>query len=244
MSLTEEAEKRLEVIREFSHLGSGFQIALKDLEIRGAGNILGAEQSGCIAAVGFDLYCQILKEAVEEKRGIRRERKIDPPIIELPVDAFIPEDYISDSRVKLEMYRKIAEIEKIEDIQGVIDEFKDRFGNLPENLLNLFEVLKIKLLSWDLGAPYIKDIQGKVQILIPGEQNFPLRRVQNIFEQTGVTSYFYKSILALENLYGQTKKSLIPKSEEKDPPSVWLPKLQKILQMLIKWTKKKNKPGV
>jgi transcription-repair coupling factor (superfamily II helicase) len=192
MSISEDAQKRLEVIKEFSHLGAGFQLAMKDLEIRGAGNILGAEQSGCIAAVGFDLYCQILKEAVEEKRGIKRERKIDPPVVDLPLNAYIPEDYITNAQVKLEMYRKIADIDKIGKIDELKEEFRDRFGKIPLPLEHLFEAVKIKLLAWDIGAPSIKDVQGKVQILIPGMIDLPLKQVQKLYEKSGVSSYFYQ----------------------------------------------------
>jgi transcription-repair coupling factor (superfamily II helicase) len=234
MSISEDAQKRLEVIKEFSHLGAGFQLAMKDLEIRGAGNILGAEQSGCIAAVGFDLYCQILKEAVEERRGIKRERKIDPPVVDLPLNAYIPEDYITNAQVKLEMYRKIADIDKIGKIDELKEEFRDRFGKIPLPLEHLFEAVKIKILAWDIGAPSIKDVQGKVQILIPGMIDLPLKQVQKLYEKSGVSSYFYRSVLTIEDLFGKPdKKSFITGSQEKDPPRTWIPKLVKFLEALM-----------
>lgn len=235
--LTEDAMKRLEVIRDFTHFGAGFQIAMKDLEIRGAGNILGAEQSGCIAAVGFDLYCQLLREAVDEKRGIPHERKLESPIIDLPVDAFIPEDYISDSNVKLQMYRKISQINKEALIKDIMAEFKDRFGPLPKTVENLLEVLKIKLLAWDLGAPYIKEIKGEVHILLPGVKNIPLKRIQNLFEKSGLAARFYKSILVVENLFKTDTKMLTPQTHY-GKPQEWLPKLQKFLAALYELKRK------
>lgn len=231
-SLTEEAQKRLEVIREFTHLGAGYQIALKDLEIRGAGNILGAEQSGYIAAVGFDLYCQLLREAVEEKRGIIRQRKIDPPRVDLPVDTYIPKTYISSAPVKMEMYRKISGVDKIEDIPELVGEFRDRFGPLPPPLMRLIDLLKIKLLAWDLGAPYVKEVKGKVHILLPGVKKFPLKRIQRIYEKTGVASHFHRALLILDDLLGKKKKTLGAEMEMV-PPDQWIPKLETILKYLL-----------
>jgi len=224
IKLTEEAEKRLEVIKEFTHLGSGFQIAMKDLEIRGAGNLLGIEQSGYIAAVGFDLYCQLLKEAVDEERGIKRERKIEPPVIDLPIDTYIPETYIADAGVKLEMYRKISKIDKIDDIGKIVDELRDRFGPLPKEVKNLLEILKIKLLAWDMGIPSIKEMQKDIHILMPTVRQFSMRRVQNIYEKMGLITHFNRQVLVVTNLFGKKKKSLLPDKNYGDPGE-WVPKL-------------------
>lgn len=231
IKLSEEAEKRLEVIKEFTHLGSGFQIAMKDLEIRGAGNLLGSEQSGYIAAVGFDLYCQLLKEAVEEQRGVKRERKIEPPVIDFPIDTYIPETYIADPRVKLEMYRKISKINKIEGIGKIVDEFRDRFGPLPKEVKNLLEILKIKLLAWDVGVPSIKEMQKEVHILLPAVHTFSLRRIQKIYDKIGLITHFNRSTLVVENLFGKKKKSLLPDKNYGDPME-WVPKLIKLMTYL------------
>jgi transcription-repair coupling factor (superfamily II helicase) len=232
LRLTEEAEKRLEVIRDFTHFGAGFQIAMKDLEIRGAGNLLGSEQSGAINAVGFDLYCQLLKEAVDEKRGVTHERKMESPVVDLPVDAFIPDSYITNSGIKMEMYRKISKLEKIEDICSLIDEFKDRFGSLPKELLNLIEILKIKLLAWDLDSPSVKENKGKVHILMPRVPSVNLRTLQDIYDKTGVVPKFERSLMILQNIYKTDKKSLVPKIDY-GKPDEWMPKILKVLEYLV-----------
>ena len=239
VSLTEDAQKRLEVIREFSHLGASFQIAMKDLEIRGAGNLLGPQQSGHIAAVGFDLYCQLLKEAVEELRGTPRKRKLESPQVDLPVDTYIPQDYIVTSQVRLEMYRKIATVDSEEQIKGLADEFVDRFGKIPMPLENLLEILRIKLLAWDLGTPSVKEIQGKVQVLLPGVQKMSLKQIQRLFEDTEVAAYFHRSVLTLEDLLQEKSKKLIGQPR-KVPPQIWIRKIQAVLRTLLEWKEKEK----
>ncbi len=239
VSLTEDAQKRLEVIREFSHLGASFQIALKDLEIRGAGNLLGPQQSGHIAAVGFDLYCQLLKEAVEELRGNPQKRKLESPLVDLPVDTYIPQDYISAPQVRLEMYRKIASIDNQEKIQDLTGEFTDRFGPVPKPLENLLEILRIKLLAWDLGTPSVKEVQGKVQILLPAIQNISLKQIQKLYEKTGVTSYFHRSVLTLQDLMEQKKGRMLGQTQ-KIPPEVWIRQIQDLLRTLLEWKEMKK----
>ena len=241
ISLTEEAQKRLEAIRDFAYLGAGFQIAKRDLEIRGAGNILGVEQSGAIAAVGFDLYCELLKEAVEARRGNPTNRGIESPIVDLPVNSFIPETYISDSRVKLEMYRKIAKIKKMEGIGKIVDELRDRFGPLPKEVKYMIEILKIKLLAWDLGCPSIKESKKEVHLLLPGVQKMSMRRIQKIYEKSGVKARFDRVDLVLEDLFGKKKKTLVPeKGKTYGNPEEWLPKMVKLLTYLVELRDKKQ----
>lgn len=142
--LSEVAEKRLNAIREFTELGSGFKIAMRDLEIRGAGNILGAEQHGHVAAVGFDLYCRMLEEAVREAKGeeLPRERIVT---IDIQVKAYIPQEYIQDSGVKIDFYQRINAARDKEDIRQLAEELEDRFGDLPEPLTGLLKVASIKV---------------------------------------------------------------------------------------------------
>ena len=142
--LTEIAEKRLNAIREFTELGSGFKIAMRDLEIRGAGNILGAEQSGQIAAVGFDLYCQMLEEAVREAKG--EEQPIEQTVtIDIYIKAYIPQEYISDNGVKIDFYQRINAVKEKKELTQLAEELKDRFGPLPDAVINLLRVASIKL---------------------------------------------------------------------------------------------------
>ncbi len=154
--LTPQAYKRLRTIVEATELGSGFGIAMKDLEIRGAGNLLGVKQSGHIAALGFDLYCQLLAEAVEElkakqagevrKSVVAGEAK-ELPNISLPLDAHIPEEYVSNLNTRLSLYHRLAKVEHIEEVEDVAQEFKDRFGPLPGPVQNLLYMVKIKVLA-------------------------------------------------------------------------------------------------
>lgn len=154
--LTPQAYKRLRTILEATELGSGFSIAMRDLEIRGAGNLLGVKQSGHIAALGFDLYCQLLAEVVEELKakqsgGVRTtviaiEAK-QSPSISLPLDAHIPEEYVSNSNTRLSLYHRLAKVEHIEEVGDMAREFKDRFGPLPEPVENLLYVVRIKILA-------------------------------------------------------------------------------------------------
>lgn len=143
--LKEEAEKRLAAIKEFTDLGSGFKIAMRDLEIRGAGNILGAEQHGHIEAVGYDLYCKMLNEAVTALKGEKKEETDNfETSVEMEVDAYIPSSYIKSEFHKLEMYKRIADIENIYEMADCEDELKDRFGKYPEAVSNLMEIALIK----------------------------------------------------------------------------------------------------
>ncbi len=144
--LSEEADKRLKAIKEFTEFGSGFKIAMRDLEIRGAGSLLGEIQSGHLEQVGYDTYCSLLDEVVKEMQGIEVVAEIDLQI-DLRVTSYIPDEYIDDSAQKIEVYQNIALCKNEEDIQNVIDEIIDRFGNMPEELENLLDIARIKYLA-------------------------------------------------------------------------------------------------
>lgn len=144
--LTEIAEKRLQAIKEFTEFGSGFKVAMRDLEIRGAGNLLGAEQHGHMAAIGYDLYCKLLEESINKKKGIPQKVKKEITI-DLPVDAYIPNWYISKENVRIQIYKKMVAIETMEDFYDIQEEIEDRFGDLPIGVNNLLKVSYIKALA-------------------------------------------------------------------------------------------------
>jgi len=149
--LTPEAYKRLEALQEFVELGSGFKLAMRDLEIRGAGNLLGPEQHGHLAAVGFDLYCRLLDEAIRQLRGEIVEEAPDPSI-DLRVDAYIPEFYIPDQAQRLIAYRKLSAARTLEEVEEVAGELRDRYGELPEPVRNLLEIVRLKALARRAGV--------------------------------------------------------------------------------------------
>jgi transcription-repair coupling factor (superfamily II helicase) len=141
------AERRLKAIFESTELGAGFQIALKDLEIRGAGTILGSAQHGHLVAVGFDLYCSLLAEAVNEKRGIsasaQPERKV--PTINLQVDAYIPPEYVEDENQRLRLYQRLAGFTAVDSVNDLAAEMRDRFGPLPEPVKATLAMVRIRI---------------------------------------------------------------------------------------------------
>ncbi|MCY0876222.1 MAG: transcription-repair coupling factor [Firmicutes bacterium] len=151
--LTEVAEKRLQAIKEFTELGSGFKIAMRDLAIRGAGNLLGAEQHGFISAVGFDMYTDMLAEAVRELRGETVEYKADP-VVEITVDGYLSDEYIRDPMQKIEMYKKFVAARTIADVDDLAEELEDRFGEIPLEVYNLLRVARIRAyaLAVDIGS--------------------------------------------------------------------------------------------
>lgn len=156
--LSEVAQKRLDAIREFTRFGSGFRIAMRDLEIRGAGSILGASQSGHMSAVGYDMYLKLLDEAVKEQRG-EEPKKEQECLIDVKVDAFIPEDYISNQAQRISCYKRIALIRTEDDAYDVTDELIDRYGEIPAPVEGLIEVAQIRSTAQDLGISEI--VQGK-----------------------------------------------------------------------------------
>ena len=175
--LTPQAHKRLRTILEATELGSGFAIAMKDLEIRGAGNLLGVKQSGHIAALGFDLYCQLLAETVEELKakqaGEVRKKVIvgeeqELPSISLPLDAHIPEEYVPNLNTRLSLSHRLARVEHVEEVADMVREFQDRFGPLPEPVGNLLYIVKIKVLAARAKVSSIST-QGRQIVIKPQE---------------------------------------------------------------------------
>ena len=159
--LTEVAEKRLRAIKDFTEFGSGFKIAMRDLEIRGAGNLLGVEQHGHIEAIGYDLYVKFLNETIKRLRGEKVEETIDTSI-ELSVDGYIPLNYIEDEEQKIEVYKKIAVIKNMEDYRELVDELIDRFGDIPKEVENLLDISYIKNTASRLNIKSISQSGNKI----------------------------------------------------------------------------------
>ncbi len=161
--LQQDAEKRLQTIKEFTEFGSGFRVAMKDLEIRGAGNLLGAEQHGHMDSIGYELYCKLLNEAVMELKGMDIEEGFETAI-DIKLNAFIPNTYIQNEEQKLEMYKKISLITNQGDFYDVQEELEDRFGTMPKPVSNLLDIALIKALAHNIGAVNIVQKGNKILI--------------------------------------------------------------------------------
>lgn len=184
--LSEIATKRLDAIREFTRFGSGFRIAMKDLEIRGAGSVLGQSQSGHLATVGYDMYVKLLSEAVLEQQG--KAPEIRPEcLVDIKIDAFIPEKYISNQAQRIDCYRKIALIESEEDAYDVTDELIDRYGDVPKAVEGLIEVARYRHMAQDMHM--VEIIQsGDSMLFYPEEINEKtMERVSRVAEKFGKT---------------------------------------------------------
>lgn len=166
--LTKEATERLETIEEHTALGSGFKIALKDLQIRGAGNILGETQSGHIASIGFSLYMELMEEAVARlKRGEKYEEKIETAV-EIPMTAFFPNEYIADQEIRIEMYSRLARCNDLELLDDIKDECEDRFGRIPKASIGLFAISKIRILASKAGISKISRVMNHIRFEFGG----------------------------------------------------------------------------
>ncbi|MDI3316224.1 MAG: transcription-repair coupling factor [Bacillota bacterium] len=165
--LPEAAQKRLEALKDFTELGSGFRIALRDLEIRGAGNILGAEQHGFIASVGFELYAQMLEEAVRELRG-ERTAPATRATVELAVDAYVPDGYVRDPRQKIELYKRVQRVEQADEVDELAEELVDRFGEPPAEVRNLLELARLRVLATELGILALTQERRELHVQFAG----------------------------------------------------------------------------
>ena len=163
-TLTEVAEKRLKALKDFTELGSGFKIAMRDLEIRGAGNMMGSAQHGHMAAIGYDLYCRMLEDTVKLIKGEIEEEPIETTV-DIKVDAYIPGNYIDDEIQKIEVYKKIAAIEGINDYMDIKDELEDRYSNIPESVYNLMDIAYIKSMAKLLSIEEIKENEKEVKFI-------------------------------------------------------------------------------
>lgn len=164
--LTETAEDRLQAIKEFTELGSGFKIAMRDLNIRGAGNLLGKQQHGFIDSVGYDLYAQMLEEAVNEKRGVKVETQAPELEMDLRLDAYLPASYIQNEQAKIEIYKKLRATETHAQLMDIKDELLDRFNEYPQEVAHLLDSVEIKTYLLQVGVQHVKDTGKVVEVLL------------------------------------------------------------------------------
>jgi transcription-repair coupling factor (superfamily II helicase) len=185
--LTEVAEKRLQAIKEFTELGSGFKIAMRDLSIRGAGNLLGAQQHGFIDSVGFDLYSQMLKEAIEERKGDLHKEVKTSVEIDLEIDAYIPDSYIKDGHQKIEMYKRFRGAQTLVDIEELQEEMLDRFGEYPEEVAYLFQIAEMKVFAVSAGVELVKQAKQEIAILVNerASSSIPQENISKILSKYG-----------------------------------------------------------
>ena len=170
--LDEVAEKRLRAIKEFTEFGSGFKIAMRDLEIRGAGNVLGPEQHGFMVSVGYDMYCAILEDAVNDAMGVPKREEKTQTTVDLEINAFIPESYIPTSNLRIEAYKQIAGIENIGERYGVEESFEDRYGEIPQETYNLLQIQMLRVNAQNIGIKEIGHAEAgiifKIEKITPG----------------------------------------------------------------------------
>ncbi len=203
--ITEVAEKRLKAIKEFTEFGSGFKIAMRDLEIRGAGSMLGEIQHGHIDEVGYDTYCKILDEVIKEEKGIKTEEDLEVTI-DINISSFIPDTYIENQNQKMESYRNIALCKTDEDLKNIEEDLTDRFGKIPEETLNLIKIVKIKEMCKKCGI--IKVIQKQNNIILYFEPDrFILDMAELVHKyndkikfSTGITPYITYKVQDQKNI--------------------------------------------
>jgi transcription-repair coupling factor (superfamily II helicase) len=192
-ALTETAEQRLRAVFEATELGAGFRIAMKDLEIRGAGNLLGSEQHGHIAAVGFDLYCRLLAEAVDSLRALRAAPADRPPVLDggapaasvsLPLPAYLPTAYVPDDSQRLRLYQRLAAVRTFEELGGFFDELEDRYGKLPDVAENLAYLVRLRLAATDAG---IREIDADNERIVLRFRGLPPRQSAAVGRRLGLS---------------------------------------------------------
>ncbi|RPJ08588.1 MAG: DEAD/DEAH box helicase, partial [Spirochaetaceae bacterium] len=184
-ALTEKAAKRLKIISDHTELGSGFKIAMKDLEMRGAGNILGAQQHGDILAVGFEMYVKLLNEKVRELEGKVDEDRMDELYLELEYSGFMPDSYITEPLEKMETYKQIASITTPEDFDRVYTGIEDRFGPMPEELSSILSIAEIRILCKKLGIKSLREKQGQARIEFLRVSQISADKVMRLIRESG-----------------------------------------------------------
>ena len=178
--LREVAEKRLQAIREYTELGSGVRIAMRDLEIRGAGNLLGSEQHGHMEAVGYDLYCKLLNEAVRREKGEILQEEDFETTVDMPISTFIPESYVRNGAARIDLYRRIASIETEEDAMEMTDELIDRFGSVPRSVQNLLEAALLKAQAHAVYVTEIRAEEAKAKIFLYKKAPFKVEEIPRL----------------------------------------------------------------
>ena len=206
--LTETAEKRLRAIREFTEFGAGFKVAMRDLEIRGAGNMLGEEQHGHILNVGYELYCKMVDDAVRALQGEIVSENQEEITIELKAPAYIPESYIQSESAKLQMYQKIASVHSADDEDEVIDELLDRFGDVPRQTVNLVKISHIRYLAELMAVAEIRQDKNKVTLTFAAENPLSGFALANAAQQYGQRLFIHGGQQPLLRLTVDERKNL------------------------------------
>ena len=182
--LSGDARKRLRALQEFSDLGAGFRLAAADLEIRGAGELLGPRQHGQIAALGFDLYCQMLERTVQELRG-EPTAEPQPVSLNLGVDIKVPVNYLPDERDRLVLYKRLAQARMSAEVDALQAETEDRFGHLPQAARNLFEMGRLRLVAQDTGVRVVDLVDGDLQIRLHERPPVELQSIVALLAKEG-----------------------------------------------------------
>ena len=213
--LTEVAEKRLKAIKDFTELGSGFKIAMRDLEIRGAGNIIGASQHGHMASVGYDLYCRMLEDTVRLVKG-EIDKEPFETTVDIKIDAYIPSEYIKDEVQKIEIYKKIASIDSKESMMDIQEEIEDRFSDIPTSVYNLMNVAYIKAVANKSGIEEIKERNLEVEIKFESREAISKELVKGIMDKykNRVLFKMGDSPVIGYQLKGQKKEELLDNLKE------------------------------
>ncbi|HWO42836.1 MAG TPA: TRCF domain-containing protein, partial [Candidatus Eisenbacteria bacterium] len=183
-AITPEAEKRLRALQELDGLGGGFKLALHDLEIRGAGNLLGAQQSGQIAAVGFELYTEMMEKAIRELKGDAIAPEVEPEI-RLGIPAYLPEDYIPDSNQRLLFYKRLASLRSVEELAEIRAEIRDRFGPYREAVENLFLVMDLRRVLKEYLVQQISTSEGRVVLLFHRQSPVRVEKLLDLIRAPG-----------------------------------------------------------
>ncbi len=181
-ALSEVAMKRLQVISDFTELGSGFKIAMKDMEIRGAGNLLGRDQSGDVYSVGFDMYVRLLNEAVNRLTAQKDYQEQTETLMELEYTGFIPDSYISNPQIKMEIYKKIAAITDNNEFDAVLGEMSDRFGQIPDEVSSLLALAEIRIICKKLSISSLKEKQGEVKVEFKQFSNLSINKILKLIK--------------------------------------------------------------
>ena len=223
--LTEEAYKRLDAMSEFCEFGSGFKLAMRDLEIRGGGNVLGAEQSGHLQKVGYDMYAKLLAEAVKELKGEKVEEKKDV-LVKVAIDAYVPDTYISTSEERMIAYKRISAVDSIENAEKLKRELSETYGKVPEVVVSLISIALARQTAQKIGANAIVSSGAEVDIVFDnktdimasdflGDAIYKFRMECSIDLSNQPMIRFYKERLCREN-FEQAKKFLMVAASLKD----------------------------
>ena len=228
--MTEVSEKRLQAIKDFTELGSGFKIAMRDLSIRGAGNLLGKQQHGFIDSVGFDLYSQMLSEAVAKKQGKKVAAKTNAEI-DLKLEAYLPDDYINDQRQKIEIYKRIRQMDTEAAFTEIQSDLIDRFGDYPVQVAHLLTIGQLKMNADDALIETIKQVKDKIQVVL-SPKGSRLVSGEQIFEALSATRL--KATVGFE----QEKLSVTLIIQPKMKTGDWLRELAIFVETLVEIEKK------